>query len=137
MPKPMLVKDQRSITEQIAETENRILERQRLIASRRTVLTEHLRQRATSPAVLLLAGGIGFIVGELTRGHQKTAYYGDSVPAPSPLLQVAGTVVESIRPVLLTEFSKIVQGFSLAASTHLADQLIGFFNKPANPDEYS
>ena len=57
-----------SLAEQIAETERRLLNRQQLIGLRRSLLNQHVRQKITSPAALLVAGGVGFIIGDLTRG---------------------------------------------------------------------
>lgn len=122
--------ESRSLAEQIADTEQRILERRRLIDKRRVFLTQHIRQRATSPATLLLAGGLGFIVGELTRGSTNAASEGRSVPAASPLLQAAGNAVEWVRPIFLAEFGKIMQAFSSAASLQIADHLARAFTKP-------
>ena len=84
----------RSLAEQIADAERRIVERRQWIAKRRVFLAQHIRQRATSPAALLLAGSLGFIVGELTRDNKNAFFEGEPVRAASPLLQVAGNAME-------------------------------------------
>lgn len=125
--------DRRSLAEQIADTERRILERRRSIHTRQALMAQHVRQQITSPALLLLAGCLGFIVGELTRGERKSALDDKSTPAASPLLQVAENVVELVRPIFLAEFGKIMQAFSSVASAQIADQVSRFFTKPTHP----
>lgn len=130
---PLAYEDRRSLAEKIADTENRILERRRLLVARRTFVAQRIRDQVTSPAVLLLAGGVGFIVGELTRSKRRAPSDESVTPAASPLLQVVGDVVELVRPIFLAEVGKIMQAFSSGASVQIADQLARLFNKPADP----
>ncbi|MGZ8225519.1 MAG: hypothetical protein ACXWT3_02630 [Methylococcaceae bacterium] len=60
-----------SLAAQIKETEQRLKDRQRNVNVRADILVKDLRQQITSPATLLLAGGAGFIVGELTTHPPK------------------------------------------------------------------
>ncbi|MBK8184993.1 MAG: hypothetical protein IPK63_19710 [Candidatus Competibacteraceae bacterium] len=120
----------RSLAEQIADAERRIVERRQWIAKRRVFLAQHIRQRATSPAALLLAGSLGFIVGELTRDNKNAFFEGEPVRAASPLLQVAGNAMEWVRPIFLAEFGKLMQTFSSVASLQIADHLARAFTKP-------
>ena len=52
---------------QISEAERRLRNRRRLVQIRGAALRQMLHQRMTSPTMLLLAGGLGFLMGELTR----------------------------------------------------------------------
>ena len=54
-----------SLTVQISEAEGRLRNRRRLVRVRGAALGRTLHQRITAPAMLLWAGGLGFIVGEL------------------------------------------------------------------------
>jgi hypothetical protein len=56
----------KSLNAQIRTTERLILNRQRVIDKRATMLTRKLYQQVTTPVPLLLAAGIGFILGELS-----------------------------------------------------------------------
>ncbi|MBK7543722.1 MAG: hypothetical protein IPP10_18500 [Candidatus Competibacteraceae bacterium] len=132
---PLAYEDRRSLAEKIADTENRILERRRLLVARRTFVAQRVREQVTSPAILLLAGGVGFIVGELTRSKQQASSDQKATPMASPLLQVVGNIVELVRPIFLAEVGKIMQAFSSGASIQVADQLARLFNKPADHSE--
>ena len=57
----------RSIKAQIRDMEQLVLIRQRGVDDRATKLICKIHQQMTAPTTLLLAGGIGFIVGELTK----------------------------------------------------------------------
>ena len=57
----------RSLTAQIRGAEQQILNRQRRVDGRAAKLAGNIQQQITAPATLLLAGGIGFIIGELTK----------------------------------------------------------------------
>jgi len=56
-----------SLTAQINAAERQVLNRQREVGIRTTTLVRKIHQQMTAPATLLLAGGIGFIIGELTK----------------------------------------------------------------------
>ncbi len=56
----------RSLTAQIREAEQQILIRQQGVGVRTATLIKKIHQEITAPSTLLLAGGIGFILGELT-----------------------------------------------------------------------
>ena len=64
-----------SLTAQIRAAEQQVLHRQRAVGARAAALVRKLHQQMTAPATLLLAGGIGFIVGELTQ-HPSSAFPG-------------------------------------------------------------
>jgi hypothetical protein len=64
-----------SLTAQIRAAEQQVLHRQRAVGVCAAALVRKLHQQMTAPATLLLAGGIGFIVGELTQ-HPSPAFPG-------------------------------------------------------------
>ena len=57
----------KSLTAQIRDAERQLLNRQQEVNIRTTMLVRKIHQQMTAPATLLLAGGIGFIIGELTK----------------------------------------------------------------------
>lgn len=57
----------KSLTAQIRDAEREVLNRQRRVGVRSATLVRKIHQQMTAPATLLLAGGIGFILGEFTR----------------------------------------------------------------------
>ena len=56
-----------SLTVKISEAECRLQNRQRFVRVRGAALGRTLHRRMTAPTMLLLAGGLGFLMGELTR----------------------------------------------------------------------
>jgi hypothetical protein len=67
----------RYLTAHIREAERQVLIRQRGVSVRSTTLIKKIHQQMTAPSTLLLAGGFGFIIGELTKrqtsNHRGTA----------------------------------------------------------------
>jgi hypothetical protein len=61
------VSKSRSLTAQIRAAEQQIVIRQQGVGVRTATLLKKIHQEITAPSTLLLAGGIGFIIGELTR----------------------------------------------------------------------
>lgn len=57
----------KSLTAQIKDAERQVLIRQRGFDDSAVMLTRKIHQQMTKPATLLLASGIGFILGELTQ----------------------------------------------------------------------
>ena len=57
----------KSLRDQIRAAERELLNRQQRVGVRTATLVRNIYQQVTAPATLLLAGGIGFILGELTR----------------------------------------------------------------------
>jgi hypothetical protein len=57
----------KSLEAQINDMEQLALIRQRKVSVRTTILIGKIHQQMTTPTTLLLAGGIGFIIGELTK----------------------------------------------------------------------
>lgn len=59
----------KTLAVQIRDTERQLLSRQQGIDSRTATLIRKIHRQLATPATLLLAGGIGFIIGELTKHH--------------------------------------------------------------------
>ncbi len=57
----------KSLTAQIRNAERQLLNRQQEVGIRTSALIKKIHQQMTAPSTLLLAGGIGFIIGELTK----------------------------------------------------------------------
>ncbi len=57
----------KSLRTQIRAAERKLLNRQRRTGVRTATLVRKIQQQMTAPATLLLAGSIGFILGELTQ----------------------------------------------------------------------
>jgi hypothetical protein len=57
----------KSLTAQIRDAEREVWNRQRRVGVCTATLIQKIQQQMTAPANLLLAGGIGFILGELTQ----------------------------------------------------------------------
>jgi hypothetical protein len=89
----------KSLTAQIRDAERQVLNRQRRVGVSAATLVRKIHQQMTAPATLLLAGGIGFIIGELTkRQPPKSPGTADKPRAdePSPLT-TALNLITSIR----------------------------------------
>jgi hypothetical protein len=63
--------DSGTLAEQIKAIEHRIMSRQQGVHARTDILVKDLHRQMTAPATLLLVGGVGFIVGELTKRPPK------------------------------------------------------------------
>lgn len=72
------------LTAQIREAERQVLIRHDRIAVCTTALADHLHQQMTAPTTLWLAGGFGFILGELTRRQTKKIAGTASKPPRAP-----------------------------------------------------
>lgn len=56
-----------SLTVQVKQAELQVVQRRRLVAVRAFVLGRNIRRQWTAPAMLLLAGALGFAVGDFTK----------------------------------------------------------------------
>lgn len=61
----------RALTVRIEEVGQQIMDRQQCVHARANTLVRHLKHEMTLPTTLLLVGGVGFIVGELTKRPPK------------------------------------------------------------------
>jgi len=88
-----------SLESKISDVERQVLQRQQRVGIRTTTLIQKIHQQMTAPATLLLAGGIGFIMGELTA--RQTPNSGGNADKPraaetSPLT-TALNLITSVR----------------------------------------
>jgi|APFre7841882724_1041349.scaffolds.fasta_scaffold109571_2 hypothetical protein len=83
-----------SLTVQIGDAERRLQNRRRLVGVRGVALRRALHQWMTDPTVLLWAGGVGFLIGELTQRHTPRPQGSDPSPSPGhPFFDAARTVI--------------------------------------------
>ena len=122
--------DDRPLATRIADVEQRILDRRQAASIRKVYLEERMRNQLTSPAVLLLAGGIGFVVGELLRGNQD--HLDPRIPhTDSSFVRVRNQLLDWAQPLFMAELGKVMQSASSVASVQLADHLTRLFNHRA------
>src|SRR4030095_8591803 len=55
------------LTVQVTQAERRLLYHRRMLGFRASRLSQNLRRQLASPTVLLLAGGLGFVTGQLKK----------------------------------------------------------------------
>ena len=83
-----------SLTAQIGDAERRLQNRGRLVGVRGVALRQTVQEWMADPTVLLWAGGIGFLIGELTQRHTPKPQDSDPSPNPGyPLFDAARTVI--------------------------------------------
>jgi len=89
----------KSLRAQIKAAERELLNRQRRVGVRTATLVRNIHQQVTAPATLLLAGGIGFILGELTqRQTTKSRGVADKVRTTETIpLRTALSLMTSIH----------------------------------------
>lgn len=95
----MMAYSPKSLTAQINDAERQVLNRQQEVGIRTATLVRKIHQQMTAPATLLLAGGIGFVIGELTkcqtskfRGTADRSHAAETTP-----LRVALNLMTSAR----------------------------------------
>ena len=93
-----------SLADQIRDAERQVFKRQKEVSVRTSRLIQKINQQMTAPATLLLACGIGFIIGELTK--RQTPNSRDNANKPrsgetSPLM-IALNLITSIRTIYMT-----------------------------------
>lgn len=82
-----------ALNRQIFTAEQQLIRQRQSVSKSSSYLVRHLRQRMTEPAVLFLAGEVGFIVAELTkRQPQQTssAIKGPQIPNTTVLSVMHG-----------------------------------------------
>ncbi|WP_196240002.1 hypothetical protein [Candidatus Methylobacter oryzae] len=87
------------LEDEIKDAESQVLTRQQVIDLRTTLLVRKIYQEMTEPASLLLAGGIGFVISEITKRRpvkvRDTA--GKAAAAVASPLNVAMSLLTSAR----------------------------------------
>lgn len=93
-------KQQLSLCGQIRAAELRVSNRQRQIGMVTATLTKKIGQQLSTPANLLLAGGIGFILGELTKQPSTKDKKCNNLPKNKATpFKIALNLISSIRTV--------------------------------------
>lgn len=89
----------KSLTTQIKDVEQQVLDRQRKVGIRTAMLIRKTYQQMTDPVTLLLASGIGFIIGELTKRCPQKLRGAASKPhaAETTPLKTALSLITSAR----------------------------------------
>ncbi|MBK8817253.1 MAG: hypothetical protein IPN42_17895 [Methylococcaceae bacterium] len=91
----------KSLSHQIKAAEQQVLYRQRNIGTTVSMITSKLQQQMTTPVSLLLASGIGFMLGEITKDRSPKGQNitSKTMPVePSPL-SIALKLVTSIQTI--------------------------------------
>ena len=114
----------KSLKAQIGAAERKLLNRQRRTGVRTATLVRKIQQQMTAPATLLLAGGIGFILGELTQC--QTAKPRGALEEP----RASGTIPLRITLNLMTLAHTLYMTLPLA-------WMMKFFHQPDVPGQVS
>lgn len=69
-----------SLTVKIQDAGRHLLDRKRLVGVRSSMLAQNIRKQMASPVLLLSAGGIGFLIGELTQRNINRSRGADGSP---------------------------------------------------------
>ena len=86
----------KSLATQIREAERQVSNRQRNVSASGATLARQIHQQMTTPTSLMLAGGIGFILGELTKRQTgKAQGTADKTRSTAPPLTTAINFITS------------------------------------------
>ena len=109
-----------SLTVQVMHAERQVLARRRLVGIRATLLGRNIRRQWTSPAMLLLAGGLGFVAGHFIKRRASTP--GNTTRARTSLYKLFGKGLKLIAfaRTLSGVFSSVVM--NPPVQTELPDQ---------------
>jgi len=84
-----------SLAAQVGDAERRLQNRRRLLGARGVALRQTVQEWMTDPTVLLWAGGMGFLIGELTQRHTPQPQGSDPSANPGyPFLDAARAVIK-------------------------------------------
>lgn len=87
-----------SLTVQINEAERRLRNRRQLVGIRSATLGQTLRQWITDPTLLFWAGGMGFLMGELTQHQKQKSQDMDHSPDPGhPFFETALNLIKLVH----------------------------------------
>ncbi len=88
-----------SLSAQIKDAEQQVLNRKRKIGIDTTALVQKMQQQMLAPSTFLLAGGVGFLIGEITK--RKPSKIRDTTDKPHAVetspLKTALSLVTSIQ----------------------------------------
>lgn len=110
----------KSLAAQIRDAERQLLLHQRGVGVRASKLVWKIREQMIAPASLLLAGGIGFIIGELTKRPSPIAS-GDAddprAAEPSPLMTALNLVTSVHTLYMALPLSWMMKSFHQTSSS--------------------
>jgi len=115
---------QASLITQIRNVEQRVLEHHRVVGISSATLLKEIQQQLTSPSSLLLAGGIGFLLSELTKSRSSKYNSADNdksraTETTTPIDRIFQTALSLIGPAnaLYTAFAANKNPEQVARST--------------------
>ena len=73
-----------SLNQRIRETEHQLADRQRSVGLRAAALRRSFRAGLGSPITLLVAGGVGFAVGQFSKRKLRAPHAGTALPGARP-----------------------------------------------------
>lgn len=122
----------KSLEAQINDMEHLALIHQRKVSVRTTILLRKMHQQITTPTTLLLAGGIGFIIGELTKRQAPESLSNNNksiTTDTSPLTTALNLIASAHTLYMALPIAWIMKTFeqSRASSNHQAP------NQPGHP----
>lgn len=86
-----------SLAAQITDAESQVLKHQRMVAIRTDNLIQKTQQLMTAPASLLLAGGIGFVLGELTKSKSSKPHGANEESQATETKDIASTLMSALN----------------------------------------
>lgn len=88
-----------SLSDQIKDAERQVLNRKQKISVDTTSLTRKMREQMTAPTTFLFAGGIGFLLGEITKREPSKSHGTNDKPHAAEVspLRTALSLVTSIQ----------------------------------------
>jgi hypothetical protein len=88
----------KSLSTQIRDAEQGVMNRQQRVSIHNATLIRTIHQKLTAPTTLLMAGGIGFLIGELTQRptHNSDSTVNKPRPADTSPLRTALNLITSV-----------------------------------------
>lgn len=87
----------KSLAAEIKDAELQVLERQLMVIIHADNLIQKTQQQMTAPASLLLAGGIGFVLGELTKNKSFEPHGTVEEPRAAETTDITKTLMSALN----------------------------------------
>ncbi len=87
----------KALAAEIKDAELQVLECQRMVIVRADTLMQKTQQQMTAPASLLLAGGIGFVIGELTKSKSFELHGTIEEPRVAETTDISQTLMRALN----------------------------------------
>jgi hypothetical protein len=92
-----------SLTAEIKNAEEQLLKRHRVVDIRSAKLIEDIQQQLAAPSSLVIAGGVGFIVGEFTKtrssGSHRAGYDKSHATESTSITQLLKSLASGTTPI--------------------------------------